>query len=685
MRFLPALLAAATVSLADGLRIDVSGDRQTGPVNSLLGQPMTVTVTDSATGRPLENIQVIFSLHAFTGGCLVPAEGFTSTAVETDTVRCRITRLLVLTDDRGEASVNVQMPGGMGNVEVTAQVVFPGLETESISFVHVAVDVKKIVFETIGGLALFLLGMKMLSEGLQHVAGSRMKSILARISDRRLFGLLTGAGVTAIIQSSSATTVILVSFLNTGLMTLRQAMGVIYGANIGTTITGQIIAFNINTYAFPLVALGFLFTFVSRTSSLRFWGRALLGFGILLLGMNVMKGGIDPLRDSLLVKEFFTTFSRSPFMGILAGTIVTCILQSSSATVGLTMTLAGSGLVTLEGAVYLVLGDNVGTTITAQIAALGGNKAARRAAMGHTLFNLIGAIYFGLLLARPGSFFMDIVRISSGDPLRQVANAHSLFNIFNALVFLPLLPLHVKLCNLLVPGRDPVPEKIDLHLETHLVETPVLAVDAIERGMVVMAKFAGESVKKAMECFLTGRPKSSEILPLEDQVDEMQTQITIYASRLFSSDMDMDLSLRLPVILHSVNDIERVSDHAVNMVEARDRTGGRLNSYRGPLLDSASRASELVEEMLDDTCACLEKHDRNHAEAVLANEEKLNALDNASKSQYTAAMCAKDSNGLLDLAILDFISYCERIGDHLTNIAQSVIGGGVWHGELGQP
>ncbi|NLP04502.1 Na/Pi cotransporter family protein, partial [Candidatus Fermentibacteria bacterium] len=631
------------------------------------------------------NIQVIFSLHAFTGGCLVPAEGFASTAVETDTVRCCVTRLLVLTDDRGEASTYLQMPGGMGNVEVTAQVVYPGLEIESISFIHVAVDVRKIIFETIGGLALFLLGMKMMSEGLQHVAGSRMKSILARISDRRFLGLLTGAGVTAVIQSSSATTVILVSFLNTGLMTLRQAMGVIYGANIGTTVTGQIIAFNINTYAFPLIAAGFLLTFVSRESSARFWGRVLLGFGLLLLGMNVMKGGIDPLRDSRMVKDFFTTFSRSPFMGILAGTLVTCVLQSSSATVGLTMTLAGAGLVTLEGAVYLVLGDNIGTTITAQLAALGGNKAARRAAMGHTLFNLIGAAYFGLLLARPDSFYMDIVRSSSGDPLRQVANAHSLFNIFNAIVFLPLLPLHVKLCNLIIPGEDPAPEKIDLHLEPHLVETPVLAVDAIERGMVVMAKFTADCVKKAMECFLTGRPNSSEILPLEDQVDEMQTQITIYASRLFSRDLEMDLSLRLPVILHSVNDIERVSDHAVNMVEARDRTGSRLNAYRGPMLDSAARASKLVEKMLDDICECLEKHDRNHAEAVLANEEKLNALDNASRSQYTASMCVRESNGLLDLAILDFISYCERIGDHLTNIAQSVIGGGIWHGELDQP
>lgn len=679
MRLSILFLTAAAAAMAADVTVGFSGDRQTGRTGTVLETPMTVTVCDSASGAPVPGVEVVFSLHAFTGGSLVPVEGYSSTALDTDTVRCCVTRILVLTDSCGRASTRLELPAGMGSVEVTAQVMREGLETHSFSFVHVAVDLRKIVFETIGGLALFLLGMRMMSDGLQHVAGSRMKSILARISNRRVLGLLTGAGVTAIIQSSSATTVILVSFLNTGLMTLRQAMGVIYGANIGTTITGQIIAFNINTFAFPVIAAGFIASAAARNTSIRFWGRVLLGFGLLLLGMNIMKGGIDPLRDSQPVKDFFMSFSRNAFLGILAGTLVTCILQSSSATVGLTMTLAGAGLVSLEGAVYLVLGDNIGTTITAQLAAIGGNKAARRAAMGHTLFNLLGASYFGLLLARPDSFYMDIVRSTSGEPMRQVANAHTLFNIFNAMVFLPFLPLHVKLCNLLVPGKDPVPEKIDLHLETHLVDTPILAVDAIERGMVTMARFSGDCVKKAMGCFLTGRPRSSEILPLEDQVDEMQTEITVYASRLFSQDMDRALSLRLPVILHSVNDIERVSDHAVNMVEARDRVGSRLNGYRGPLLESAAKASRLVERMLDDTTSCLEKHDRQSAGAVLANEEKLNALDAAAREQYTGAMCVKESNGLLDLAVLDFITYCEKVGDHLTNIAQSVIGGGIWH------
>jgi phosphate:Na+ symporter len=679
MRLSLLILTAAAAAMAADVTICSSGDRQTGRTGSVLETPMTVTVSDSATGAPLPGVGVVFSLHTFCGGCLVPVEGYTSTALATATARRCAIRLLVLTDSSGRASSMLELPDGMGSVEVTAQVVREGLETRSISFVHVAVDLQEIVFATIGGLALFLLGMKMMSDGLQHVAGSRMKAILARISNRRVLGLLTGAGVTAIIQSSSATTVILVSFLNTGLMTLRQAMGVIYGANIGTTITGQIIAFNINTFAFPVIALGFVASAAARNTSVRFWGRVLLGFGLLLLGMNIMKGGIDPLRDSQPVRDFFTSFSRNAFLGILAGTLVTCVLQSSSATVGLTMTLAGAGLVSLEGAVYLVLGDNIGTTITAQLAAIGGNKSARRAAMGHTLFNLIGAAYFGLLLARPDSFFMEIVRGSAGEPMRQVANAHSLFNIFNAVVFLPLLPLHVKLCNMLVPGRDPVPEKADLHLEPHLIDTPILAVDAIERGMVTMARFSGDCVKKAMACFLTGRPRTAEILPLEDQVDEMQTEITVYASRLFSQDMERGLSLRLPVILHSVNDIERVSDHAVNMVEARDRTGSRLNGYRGPLLDSAVRASRFVEKMLDDTTKCLERHDRQSAGAVLANEEKLNALDAAAREQYTGAMCVKESNGLLDLAILDFITYCEKVGDHLTNIAQSVMGGGIWH------
>lgn len=663
------------------MEVVLSGDHQTGGVGSTLRDPMRITVTDSATGLPVSSAEVYFSLRPGAGSSLLPLEGFAGATIASDSVTGGITRILVLTDRNGCAGTRLHLPSTMGDVDVTVQVNAAGQMPLSMSFVHVAVDVRSIAFEMIGGLALFLLGMKMMSDGLQHAAGNRMKSILQKITGNRFSGLIAGLVVTGIIQSSSATTVILVSFVNAGLMSLQQAIGVILGANIGTTVTGQLIAFRITEYAYPLLAAGFLLSLVGRSGSSRFWGRTLLGLGILLLGMNTMKAGLDPLRDSQPIREFFTVFSRSAFLGILAGTLVTCIIQSSSATVGLTMTLAGSGLISLQGAIYIVLGDNIGTTITAQLAAIGTNRAARRAAMAHSLFNLVGAIYFGLLLARPGTFYMSLVEASSSDPLRQVANAHSLFNIFNAILFLPLVPLLGKLCMLLVPGKDRALEEGRVLLGEHLLDKPVLAVGEIERAVLQMAKYTARCVQGAAEYFRVGRPKAAEILSMEDRVDEMQSAITIYTAKLFEQDMERRLSLHLPVLLHTINDLERVSDQAVNMVEARDRVGGRFNGVNPVLMDSVDKAVRLLNRMMDDTVSSLEKRERSSAEAVLANEEKLNALDAAARDQYTEGLCSPSGGGLGGLAVLDFINYCEKVGDHLTNVAQSVLGGGIWHGE----
>jgi phosphate:Na+ symporter len=663
------------------MHIELSGDHQTGSVGSTLGTPMSVTLTDSASGEPVSGADVYFSIRTDRGSSIIPLEGFASAAVATDSAG-GITRMLVITDRNGRAGIRLHLPSEMGPQEVSVQITAAGRMPEAVSFSHVAVDVRQISFQMLGGLALFLLGMKMMSDGLQHVAGNRMKTILRKITSNRFSGVLAGLAVTGIIQSSSATTVILVSFVNAGLMSLQQAIGVILGANIGTTVTGQLIAFRLTEFAYPMLAAGFLLSVAGRSGTSRFWGRTLLGLGILLLGMNTMKAGLDPLRDSQPVRDFFMSFSRSAFLGIVAGTMVTCVIQSSSATVGLVMTLAGSGLISLQGAVYLVLGDNIGTTITAQLAAIGTNKAARRAAMAHTMFNLVGAAYFGLLLARPGSFYMNLVESSSAEPMRQVANAHTLFNVFNVLMFLPLVPLLARLCQLIIPGKDVILEEGRVQLGEHLLSKPVLAVDEIERAVQHMARYTVKCVRGGMEHFRTGRPKADEILSMESHVDEMQSAITIYTSRLFEQDMERRLSLRVPVLLHTINDLERVSDQAVNMLEARGRLGQKQDGVGQELRRSAEKAIELVSAMMDDTILSLEKRDRTRAEAVITAEGKLNALDAAARDQYTLGLCTPSRDqGLGGLATLDFVNYCEKVGDHLTNIAQSVLGGGIWHGE----
>lgn len=679
-----ALLALLTIlaaaSYGENFTVQDTGNSQTGRTGTVLGDQLEVRVLDSA-GMPVEGVSVIFEAYTGDGAIAYPFTGSELLVIEGDTLTGDFSAVSVLTDRDGMAGISLKLGDHTSNNAVEARVLLPDGSEERIHYSALAVDLKSIIFQVIGGLAIFLLGMKMMSESLQTVAGSRMRGILKKITSNRVMGLAAGALMTAAIQSSSATSVIAVSFVNSGLMALQQAVGVIIGANIGTTITGQLIAFKITSYAFPIVAVGFTMFAFARTKRNQFWGRAIVGLGLIFLGMTLMKDILEPLKSSMAVKTFFTSFSTNPFLAIFAGTLLTSIIQSSSATVGLTMTLAGAGLIELQGAFYLVLGDNIGTTITAQLSAIGASRTARQTAMAHTLFNVIGAIYMGLLISNNGGFVLNFVRSTSSDPLRQVANAHSMFNLLNALVFLPLVPLLARLCRFIIPDKHEVKtDEVELILEEHLLDSPALAIDNLEREMVKMAAYAEETVKGAISCFFRGYPRQGVIMSMEDRVDCMQRDLTIYASKLFQRDLDRDQSLKLPVIIHTINDLERISDHAVNIVEARGRVSGSLDVEPTELGAAAMKASDIVIKMLEFTRLSLESHDRESSAAVLALEQRLNSLEEDSREKYTDCLNRVGQDGLQRLALLDFADYCERIGDHLTNIAQSLLGGGVWHG-----
>ncbi|OPL17631.1 MAG: hypothetical protein AVO35_09385 [Candidatus Aegiribacteria sp. MLS_C] len=674
------LLSILSVSFADDYKVEEYGNSQTGRIETVLEDQLAVRVLDSR-GRPLEGVEVVFETYSDGGSIAYPFTGVDPTIIEGDTASGDFSAVRLLTDDEGFAGISLKLGDETSNNSVDARVHFSADREERVHFSALAVDLRTIIFQIIGGLAIFLLGMKMMSESLQTVAGSKMRSILKKITCNRFAALAAGALMTAVIQSSSATTVIAVSFVNSGLMVLQQAVGVIIGANIGTTITGQLIAFKITSYAFPIVAVGFTMFAFARTRRNQFWGRAVVGLGLIFLGMTLMSDVLVPLRSSMAVKNFFTDFSANPLLAVFAGTVLTSIIQSSSATVGLTMTLAGAGLIDLQGAFYLVLGDNIGTTITAQLSAIGASRTARQTAMAHTLFNFIGAIYMGILISDNGGFVLNLVRSTSSHPLRQVANAHSMFNILNAVVFLPLVPLLARLCRFLIPDRVQVQaEEIELRLEEHLLDSPALAIDNLEREMVKMAAYAEETVKGAVSCFFRGYPKQNTIMSMEDRVDFMQRDLTIYASKLFQRDLDQEQSLKLPVIIHTINDLERISDHAVNIVEARGRVTSNLDTDISEMSSSALKASEMVLRMLDNTRISLESHSREASQAVLELEARLNGLEEDARELYTDCLTRRGQDGLQRLALLDFTDYCERIGDHLTNIAQSLLGGGVWHG-----
>ncbi len=675
-----AVLVLITAVLADDFTVEEYGNSQTGKIETVLKDQLQVRVLDSV-GRPLEGVSVVFETYSDGGVIAYPFTGREPLIIEGDTVSGDLSAVRILTDLDGCAGISLRLGNKTSNNSVDARILLPDGSEDRIHFSALAVDLRSIIFQIIGGLAIFLLGMKMMSESLQTVAGNKLRGILKKITSNRFLGLTAGALMTAAIQSSSATSVIAVSFVNSGLMALQQAVGVIIGANIGTTVTGQLIAFKITTYAFPIVAVGFAMFAFAKTRRNQFWGRAIVGLGLIFLGMTLMKDILGPLKSSMAVKTFFTSFSTNPFLAVFAGTVLTCIIQSSSATVGLTMTLAGAGLISLQGAFYLVLGDNIGTTITAQLSAIGASRTARQTAMAHTLFNVIGAIYMGLLISDNNGFILNLVRSTAGDPLRQVANAHSMFNILNALVFLPLVPLLARLCRFIIPDRAEVTTgEVELVLDDHLLDSPALAIYNLEREMVKMAAYAEETVKGAISCFFRGYPKQGTIMSMEDRVDYMQRDLTIYASKLFQRDLDQDQSLKLPVIIHTINDLERISDHAVNIVEARGRVSGILDLETSELGSSAVKASEIVEKMLESTRISLESHDRESSETVLALEARLNSLEEDAREKYTDCLTRRGQDGIQRLALLDFTDYCERIGDHLTNIAQSLLGGGVWHG-----
>ena len=545
---------------------------------------------------------------------------------------------------------------------------------------------KDLVFGLFGGLALFLFGMKTMSTGLKKVAGARLKGILAALTQRPIVGLLVGAGITCLVQSSSATTVMVVGFVNAGLLTLKQAVSVILGANIGTTFTAWLISFmaifKVTHYALPAIAVGYGLQVFGRTQRAREWGHVLFGFGILFVGIGVMKDAFDPLSDDPHVKELFCTLSRQPIYGVFVGAIATMLLQSSSATVAMVQLLAFNGLMDFPTAIPIILGDNIGTTITAQIAAIGANRTAKRAAMAHTLFNLIGASYM-LIPVYLGLYSKVIesivpVELTQESIMLHIAVSHSVFNIFNAILFLPFIHVLVKITTRLIPFRDEmlVESAQPRYLEKRLLDTPPVALEEARNEIVNMAKLAQRAVNHAVLGFFS---KDSKILNKvsdeEDSIDLYQGEITRYLIELSQRNLSEEETEKLPVLLHSVNDLERVGDHSENVVEL-----GRRMIEQG--LDFSSQARKELEDIWNETCAmldgvilALESQEHMEAKKILKHEDNVNRLRREFRTSHEQRVREGACDLRAGIIFIDFVDNMEKMGDHLTNIAQAVMVG----------
>jgi len=556
-------------------------------------------------------------------------------------------------------------------------------------------DIKDMVFGTVGGLGLFLFGMGLMTDGLKKVAGQKLKSLLEALTRHRIVAVLMGAAVTCLIQSSSATTVMTVGLVNAGLLTLRQALCVVLGANVGTTFTAWLVSvfavFKITSYALPMIGVGFLVSIVGKSIRARSVGQIMVGFGLLFLGIHFMKDAFGPLKDSEGTRQALIWLGHNPILAVLAGTLLTMLLQSSSASIAMIQTLALQGAfgtdwsTVLHVAIPFILGDNIGTTITAQIAALRTSRNARRTAMGHTLFNAIGVLYM-LPLVQFGWFdniveWVSPFKLSQGTIMVHIAVAHSIFNIFNTIVFLPLIRLLEVVVMKILPVKADETIRQPVILERHLLHTPVLALEQARREIIRMGKTAEMAVNLAVDGILDDKQKNfMRVRELEDEVDLFQLEITSYLSDLSQETLSGKVSMELPVLLHAVNDLERVGDHAVNIIEIAERKRAQKILFSKAAMQEAGQIRDEVRQMFENVIAALEDGDMERARLALGSERKINDMQLDFRRSHVSRMTDGVCTAVAGLIFIDLVDNVEKIGDHLTNIAQATIGGLQWEG-----
>jgi phosphate:Na+ symporter len=555
--------------------------------------------------------------------------------------------------------------------------------------------IKDMIFGTVGGLGLFLFGMGFMSDGLKKVAGQKLKSLLESLTKNRVIGVIVGALTTCLIQSSSATTVMTVGFVNAGLLNLRQALSVILGANVGTTMTAFLVSilavFKITNYALPIVGVGFLFNIIGKTQKTRSIGQVMIGFGVLFLGIHFMKEAFDPLKDHQSVQEALIWLGRNPLLAVLAGTVITMLLQSSSASIAMIQMLAFQGAfgtdwhVVLQVAIPYILGDNIGTTITAQLAALRSSRSAKRTAMGHTIFNVIGVLYM-LPLVWVGWYSRAVEWLTPGQLgqntiMRDIFFAHFMFNTFNTIVFLPFIQGLATLVVKIIPVTDAERAQKPVTLEKHLLDTPVIALEQTKREIIRMAQIAKKAVMRSIGGIIDDDVKElGSVRAIEDFIDILQLEITSYLSELSRRNLSDEVSIELPVLLHTVNDLERIGDHAVNIVEIGERKIGQKLSWSDPALSEANVLREEIKLMCDNIITALDDNNIKEAKSALVHENNLNRMQMEFRRSHVERMTEGICSPQAGLIFIDLVDNIEKIGDHLTNIAQAIIGGLQWEG-----
>lgn len=544
-------------------------------------------------------------------------------------------------------------------------------------------DAVEIIFGLLGGLAVFIYGMNLMSESLQKAAGERMKKILGLLTRNRLMGVLAGALVTTVLQSSSATTVMAIGFVSAGLMSLPQAISIIFGANIGTTITAQIIAFKITDYIYVFVFIGFIISFIFKSEKIKYIGRTIFAFGLLFMGIEIMGDVMKPLASSPVFTNMIAKVADIPILGVAVGTLMTLVVQSSSATIAVLQNFAsqaGSDGVTsilgLAGAIPILLGDNIGTTITALLASIGQSKDARRTAVAHSIFNISGAVLF-LFIVKPYAAFIQYISPKGAEVdviSRQIANAHTIFNITMTLIWIGLLGFMVKLVKKIIPdGKSALvnPAK-PLYLDTNILSQPAAALNLAAKEVLHCSDVVKTMLADVVKAVKSKTGEEIQIIRGNGEaLDSLHGEIDDYLVNLFSTGvLTEQQATETAHLMHVQSDVWHMGQLSVEMADALSEKIEKKYAYSDEAMDDLEKSLKYIEKMYDESMTALKNEDAEAMEKILKRKDKVLDLDIEMRKAHMQRVNKGKCKKKLSAPFARILHCIDRMGNNCVNFAE---------------
>ena len=538
-----------------------------------------------------------------------------------------------------------------------------------------SINWQEIAFHFLGGLGLFLYSIKTMGDGLQQAAGDRLRYYIDKYTSNPFFGILVGIGMTALIQSSSGVTVITVGLVSAGLLTLRQAIGIVMGANIGTTVTSFIIGFKLGDYALPMLFLGAVCLFFTKNRTINNIGRIVFGVGGIFFALNLMSGAMEPLKDLQVFKDYMVELSKNPILGVLVGTGLTLLIQASSATIGILQNLYASHLIDLQGALPVLFGDNIGTTITAIIASLGANIAAKRVAAAHVAFNVIGTVICIIFLVPFTGLIQWFESFLNLAPEMTIAFAHGTFNITNTIIQFPFIGALAFLVTKLIPGEDEVVKYEPLYLDEQLIkQAPSIALGNAKKELLHLGNYAAKAFDLSYDYIINSNEKVAEKgHKTEEAINTIDEKLTRYLISLSGEALSQKESEVLTNILDSSRDLERIGDHAEALLNLNDYLQRKNVQFSEAALEELAeiylKTSEFVKEALES----VENNDLEKAESLIERHDAINNMERVLRKTHIKRLNNGECSTQAGVNFIDIISHYTRVSDHAMNLAEKVL------------